>query len=85
MTINDFKKTQDYIDICYMIDHVPLIDTRLDVLKTLGYEVGVDVVKVDNGAKHIIIGKKGEIRMQVTNKYPNVNLANCVIVKNNKK
>jgi hypothetical protein len=78
--IENFKKTQDYIDICYMIEHVKENEVRLDVLQVLGYKVGIDIVKEDKGVKNIYIGKRNELRMQVTPKFKHVNLAQCVII-----
>ena len=69
--IEKFKKSQDYNDICYMIDHIKENETRIDVLQVLGYKIGFDVVK---------IGKKNDLRMQVTPKFKNVNIAQCVII-----
>jgi hypothetical protein len=78
--IEKFKKSQDYIDICYMIDHVKEEETRIDVLQVLGYKIGLDIVKIDKGVKNIYIGKKNDLRMQVTPKFKNVNIAQCVII-----
>lgn len=78
--INKFKLSQDYIDICYMIDHVNDIDARVSCLECLGYRVGVDVVKIDFGVKNVYIGKKNDIRIQITPKNKNINLAKCVII-----
>lgn len=78
--IEKFKKSQDYIDICYMIEHVKDDEVRLDVLQVLGYKIGLDIVKIDKGVKNIYIGKKNDLRMQVTPKFKNVNIAQCVII-----
>lgn len=78
--IEKFKKSQDYIDICYMIDHVKEEETRIDILQVLGYKIGLDIVKIDKGVKNIYIGKKNDLRMQVTPKFKNVNIAQCVII-----
>lgn len=78
--IEKFKKSQDYIDICYMIDHVKEEETRIDVLQVLGYKIGLDIVKIDKGVKNIYIGKKNDLRIQVTPKFKNVNIAQCVII-----
>ena len=80
--IHKFKTSQDYKDICYMIDHVNDISVRLDVLEKLGYHIGTDIVKNDLGVKNILIGKRNEIRIQVTPKYKNINVANCAILNN---
>lgn len=78
--IEKFKQSQDYIDISYFIDHVEDIEFRLSLLEELGYTIGTAIVKNDLGVKHIIIGKKNEIRMQVTPKHKNINIARCVII-----
>ena len=82
--IEKFKKSQDFIDISYMIDHVDDIDFRISLLEELGYKIGTSIVKEDLGVKHIIIGKKNEIRMQITPKFKNINIARCVIIEHNK-
>lgn len=78
--IEKFKTSQDYIDICYMIDHVKEYDVRANVLESLGYKIGFDIMKIDKGVKNIYLGKKNEIRMQVTPKFKNINIAKCVII-----
>lgn len=78
--IEKFKTSQDYIDICYMIDHVKEYDVRANVLESLGYKIGFDIIKIDKGVKNIYLGKKNEIRMQVTPKFKNINIAKCVII-----
>ena len=82
--IDKFKSSQDFIDISYMIDHVKDIDFRLSLLEELGYKVGTSIVKNDLGVKHIVMGKRNEIRMQVTPKFKNLNIARCVIIEPNK-
>lgn len=82
--IEMFKKSQDFIDISYMIDHVKDIDFRLSLIEELGYKLGTSIVKEDLGVKNIVIGKKNEIRMQVTPKFNNINIARCVIIEPNK-
>ena len=76
---NNFKR--DYRDICYFIDHVKDIDFRVDLIKSLGYKIGVNIVKDDNDKeKTITIGKRKEYRIQiapVTKKSP---LVKCAIV-----
>lgn len=78
--IERFKNSQDFIDISYMIDHVNDIEFRISLLEGLGYRVGTSIVKTDLGVKHIVLGKKNEIRMQVTPKCKNLNIARCVII-----
>ena len=84
MILKKFKNSQDYIDICYMIDHIKDVKIMESVLVELGYNIGVDIVKVDNGVKHTYIGKRNDIRMQITPKYKNINMARCVIVEPSK-
>ena len=78
--IENFKKTQDYIDITYMIKHVLDENARINVLETLGYKIGVDIIKNDDKIGKIIIGKRKELRMQVTQKQKGLNFAKCVII-----
>lgn len=75
-----FKNSQDYIDICYMIDHVRDVDVRLSVLEQLGYKVGTIITRNDSNIKDYYIDKQDNIRMQVTNKFNKVNIASCVII-----
>ena len=82
--IEKFKQSQDYIDICYMIEHINDIDILESVLIELGYKVGTEIVKDDLGVKHTIIGRKNELRMQITPKYKNINIARCVIIEPSK-
>ena len=82
--INVFKTTQDYKDIIYMIQHVKDYNTRCDVLKCLGYHIGIDLEQNEKGEGNIIIGKRQEIRMQVTPK-DKYNMSKCVIIEKNKK
>lgn len=79
-TINRFKKSQDYKDICYMVDHVVREDVRLSCIESLNYKVGLNILMPNNdpGIKGIILGKDGEIRMQITPKRGFI--AACAIV-----
>lgn len=81
--IEKFKHTQDYIDICYMIDHIKNIDIRISVLKELGYTIGLLISKENITVKNIIIDKQKNLRIQVTPKYRGLNMAHCVIIKKN--
>ena len=58
--------SRDLRDIKYFIDHVEDIDARIDVINKMGYEIGVDVVNdKTNVVKKVIIGKRGEFRVQI--------------------
>lgn len=73
--------SRDFNDIEYFIDHVQDLDARIDVLKKLGYKIGVDVVtKNTDKVKKVIVGKKGELRIQVTPAQKGLPLAKCVIL-----
>ena len=80
--IQNFIQSQDYKDISYMIKHVNEEDVRIDVLKQLGYHIGIDIIKNDQGVYNVQIGKRNEIRMQVTPKNPKLNIAYCVMIEN---
>ena len=74
--------TRDFNDIEYFIDHVSDLNARVDVLKKMGYKIGVDIVKdkTIDVVKKIIVGKKGELRVQITPQLKGVPLAKCVIL-----
>ena len=73
--------TRDFNDIEYFIDHVHNIDARVDVIKKLGYKIGVDVVtKETDKVKKVIVGKRGEMRIQITPAQKGLPLAKCVIL-----
>lgn len=79
MTKKNYER--DFLDIEYFIDHVSDLDARVDVLQKMGYRIGVDVVtdKTDK-VKKIIVGKQGELRVQITPRYKGLPLAKCVIL-----
>lgn len=83
--IKKFKNTQDYIDICYMVDHVKDLDFRLSCLESLGYRIGINVIKNESNVKDIMIGKNKDIRVQVTPKIGKLNIVKCVIIDKVKK
>ena len=65
--VNNFKR--DYRDICYFIDHVKDIDFRISLIRSLGYKIGVNIVKgEEDKEKSITIGKKKEYRIQIAPK-----------------
>ena len=64
---------------------LPQWELRKSLIEQIGFKVGVDVVKTDSKPKNIIIGKKGEYRMQVTHKDKKLPLAFCAIIENNKR
>jgi hypothetical protein len=73
--------TRDFNDIEYFIDHVENIDARIDVLEKLGYKIGVDVVSKDSDkVKKVIVGKRGELRIQIAPAPKGLPLAKCVIL-----
>ena len=76
---DNFKR--DYRDICYFIDHVKNIDFRISLIRSLGYKIGVNVVKSnDDKEKAITIGKKKEYRIQITPSTKDSPLVVCAIV-----
>ena len=73
--------TRDFNDIEYFIDHVRNIDARIDVIQKLGYKIGVDVVtKETDIVKKVIVGKRGELRIQIAPAEKGLPLAKCVIL-----
>ena len=76
---NDY--TRDFNDIEYFIDHVQHIDARIDVLQKLGYKIGVDVVtKETDKVKKVIVGKRGELRIQIAPAEKGLPIAKCIIL-----
>jgi hypothetical protein len=76
---NNFKR--DYRDICYFIDHVRDIDFRISLIRSLGYKIGVNIVKGDEDKeKSITIGKRNEYRIQIAPVLPRSPLVQCAIV-----
>jgi hypothetical protein len=77
----DFSR--DFKDIAYFIDHVQHLDARVDVLEKMGYKIGVDVVtKETDKVGKVIVGKRGELRIQITPAQKCFPLAKCVILEN---
>ena len=71
---------RDYRDICYFIDHVKDIELRISILKSLGYDIGINVVSGEAKEKDIITGKRGEKRIQITPKFKHAPVAQCVVL-----
>jgi len=71
---------RDYRDICYFIDHVKNVELRVDILKSLGYQIGINVVGDKSKEKDIIIGKRKEKRIQITPKFEYGPVAQCVVL-----
>lgn len=70
----------DIRDICYFVDHVKNLDFRVSLIKSLGYNIGVDIVDNDSKVKTVRKGKRGEIRVQITPCYKGVPIAKCAII-----
>ena len=76
---DNFKR--DYRDICYFIDHVRDIDFRISLIRSLGYKIGVNIVRGDEDKeKTITIGKRKEYRIQIAPVLPRSPLVQCAIV-----
>lgn len=75
----------DFMDINWVINHVKNLPQRIDVFKKLGYKIGYNVFtsKNNNFIKSVIIGKKGELRIQVSEKLDGLPLTYCVILDSN--
>lgn len=73
--------SRDLRDIGYFIDHVLNLNARIDVLEKMGYRIGVNVVtKETDKVKRVVVGKRGELRVQVVPSQIGVPLAKCVIL-----
>jgi len=72
---------RDYRDICYFVDHVKNIDFRISLIKSLGYKIGVNIVKEGfDKEKTITLGKRKEYRIQIAPVLPHSPLVQCAIV-----
>lgn len=74
------EHSRDIRDICYFIDHVKNTDFRISLIKELGYRIGVNVATNKSNEKDIIIGKRGEIRIQIMPKDSKYPLVACAII-----
>jgi hypothetical protein len=72
--------SRDYRDICYFVDHVRDIKLRVDLIKSLGYKIGVNIVKEGDIEKSITIGKRNEMRIQIAPVVKTSPLVQCAIV-----
>ena len=70
----------DYRDICYFVDHVRNIKLRVDLIKSLGYKIGYNIVKEGDIEKSITIGKRNEMRIQIAPVVKTSPLVQCAIV-----
>lgn len=71
---------RDYRDICYFVDHVRDIKLRIDLIKSLGYKIGVNIVKEGDVEKSITVGKRKELRIQIAPVDKRSPLVTCAIV-----
>ena len=75
------KFQRDYRDICYFVDHVRNIDFRINLIRSLGYKIGVNIVtSKDDKEKSITIGKRKEYRIQIAPVLPRSQIVQCAIV-----
>ena len=81
MSKNNKNFKRDYRDICYFIDHVKDIDFRISLIRSLGYKIGVNIVRkgIDT-EKTITVGKRNEYRIQIAPVLKNSPLVQCAIV-----
>ena len=75
--INKFKSSQDYKDICYMIDHIDDCELRVEMIEKLGYLVISDKAS-NNQIKAITC--EGKIKMQITPIIDVIGMARFVII-----
>ena len=71
---------RDYRDICYFVDHVRDIKFRIDLIKSLGYKIGVNIVKKGDVEKSITVGKRKELRVQIEPVDKHSPLVACAII-----
>lgn len=70
----------DYRDIGYFVKHVKDLDFRVDLIKSLGYRIGLNVVTKENKEMDITIGKRKETRIQITPQLGITPVAKCVVL-----
>ncbi len=75
---NNFAR--DYRDIGYFVKHVKDLDLREDLLKSLGYRIGLNVVTKSSKVMDVTIGKRKETRIQITPQLGRTPVAKCVIL-----
>lgn len=75
---HEFMKTQDYIDISYMIDHIGDYELRVEMIEKLGYFV--TSLKTENDAVKVISKYGKKIKMQITPKIGLFEIARFVII-----
>ena len=80
--MSKYKKAinRDYRDICYFVDHVRDIKLRIDLIRSLGYKIGVNIVKEGDVEKTITVGKRKELRIQIAPVDKLSPLVTCAIV-----
>lgn len=71
---------RDIRDIFYFIDHIHNEDALCDVIEKLGYKIGVNVITKSSVKKNITIGKRQELRIQLTDTHPTFPLVACAII-----
>ena len=70
----------DIRDICYFVTHVKNLDLRVSLIASLGYKIGVDVATSHSHEKMISIGKRKEVRVQITPQVKGNPLVKCAII-----
>ena len=80
--MSKYKKAinRDYRDICYFVDHVRDIKLRIDLIRSLGYKIGVNIVREGDVEKTITVGKRKELRIQIAPVDKRSPLVTCAIV-----
>ena len=80
--MSKYKKAinRDYRDICYFVDHVRDIKLRIDLIRSLGYKIGVNIVREGDVEKTITVGKRKELRIQIAPVDKRSLLVTCAIV-----
>ena len=70
----------DIRDICYFVNHVKNLDLRVSLIESLGYKIGVNVVTNHSHEKEVTIGKRKEVRVQITPQVGKSPLVKCAII-----
>lgn len=75
---HEFIKTQDYIDISYMVDHIDDYELRVELIEKLGYFVAS--LKSENDLVKVISKHGKKTKMQITPKIGLFEIARFVII-----
>jgi hypothetical protein len=82
----EFLESQDYIDISYMVKHVKCLSLRVNLIRQLGYCVGIERAMNNDKFMRCYTKNNGkELRLQITPPYGKFKCAYVVIIRDKSK